>query len=44
MVNICIKGEEKIENQGNTKQFGYIENRENSPHEAATTPIMNNKG
>ena len=44
MVNICTKGWEKIENQGNTKQFGSIENRGNSPHEAATTPVMNNKG
>ena len=27
------KGQEKIDNQGNTKQFNSIENRDNSPYE-----------
>ena len=33
----------KIENQGNTKQFNSIENRDNSPYEEQQLPLRTTK-
>ena len=38
------KGQEKIDNQGNTKQFNSIENRDNSPYEEQQLPLRTTKG
>ena len=37
--NIRNKRQEKIENQGNTKQFNSIKNRDNSPYEEQQLPL-----